>query len=412
MTNLKTGLLAIALTTVAAGAMAEVLPVSTRVAKENAGLGVRVGSFLVTPKADVEETYNDNVYSTTRNEKSDFITTVRPEVTARSNWSRHALNALARAEVNKYADNSSESNNNFVAAVDGRADVMKETSIGGGLSFVRDHEDRGNPNSIGAGVEPTQVDTRTAKLGAYRGLGRFNVRVDGEAKNIDHKNGYTSTGAAVNNSLRDRNEYGTAARVGYKATDITEVFVKADMDSRVYDRKGGTTTNRSNHGKSAVIGANVEMTGKTKAEVFVGQAKRNYVDAALKDISELTYGAKLIWNATDLTSIIGNITRGIEETTIGASSGYVNTSYDLGVEHAVMRNAVLNASLGLANNDYKGTAANQRNDDVLKAEVGGKYYFNRNLAAGLGYMFTDRSSNVANGDYSRNTVMVRLTGTY
>ncbi|MFZ2587030.1 MAG: outer membrane beta-barrel protein [Alphaproteobacteria bacterium] len=437
MNTTKTSLLALALTTVASLATAEmqntnrysinervpmnatkyraetsVVPVSQRVAKENAPLGVRAGSFVVTPKADLEETYNDNVYATKNNTKSDFITTVRPEVAVQSNWSRHALNALARAEMNKFADNSSENTNNTALAIDGRVDVMKETSLGGGVSWVRNHEERGDPNAIGSSVEPTAVDTKTARLGAYRGLGRFNVRVDGEAKTIDFKNGYTTTGGTVNNSLRDRNEYLTSARVGYKATPGTEVFVKGEMDNRVYNQKGGTTVNRSNHGDKIVVGLDMEMTGKTKAEVYGGVMSRNYVDPSLKDNSgSATYGAKLLWNATDITSVMGSIDRSIEETSLANSSGYENTSYRLGVEHSVMRNTVANAGLGYTTSDYKGTGV-QRNDDVLMANVGAKYYFNRNFSTGASYEFRNRDSNIANGGYDRNVFMLRLTGTY
>lgn len=390
-----------------------VVPVSERVASENQNLGVRAGGFIIVPKVDLEETYNDNIYATTNNTESDFVTTVRPEVAAKSQWSRHALNAKVNAEWNKYADNSREDNTNYMAAVDGRVDVMKETSIGGGVAFSREHEDRGNPNSIGASTEPTQVDVAVARAGIYRGLGRVNARLDTEVKDLDYKDGFTNTGGLVNNSLRDRTEYTQSARIGYKATPGTEIFLRGSTDARVYDNKGTTANvNRSSRGNKAVAGVDVEVTGKTKAEAYVGWMNRDYTDTTRKDVDDVTYGGKLTWNASELTTVTGSVDRDVEETVLAGSSSYVNTAYKVGVEHALTRSFVATGGLGYANNDYKGFAANQRDDDIVTADAGVKYYLNRFLSAGVKYRYLNRDSNVVGGDYDRNTVMVNLTGNY
>ena len=392
----------------------DVVPVGVRVANDNQpSLGLHAGGFYIAPKITAEETYNDNVYATQNNQKNDFITTVRPEVAARSNWSRHALNARAGAEWNKYANHDGEDNTNYLGAVDGRLDVMKDTYIGGGASAQRLHEDRGDPNSLGSSAKPTAYNLNTVNIGAYRGLGRFNARIDSDVKNYDFKNGYSTTGGFLNNGLRDRNEWTQSARVGYKATPGTEVFVKGNVDSRAYDAKGSAANvNRSSHGNSVVGGVEIDLTGKTKAEAHAGYMHRNYTDATRKDITEPTYGGKLTWNASDLTTVTAAVDTTIEETVVAGSSAYVNRSFNVGVEHALARNVVLNGDLGYANNDYKGFAAGQRNDDIYSVNAGAKYYLNRNLAAGLGYRFRDRQSNVAGSDYDRNAIMLSLTGTY
>lgn len=413
MTRALFGASVLALVASAATAQTKVISAAEKVARDNAPMGVRAGGFLIVPKVDVDGEYNDNIYATQTNETSDFITTIRPEVAVKSNWSRHAVNALARVETKKYADKSSEDQDNYLAALDGRADVMRDTSIGGGVAFARDHDERGNPNNVASGVEPTEFETTTGRVGLYRGLGKANARFDSEARNIDYKNGRTSAGALVDNNLRDRNEYAQTLRFGYKYTPEVEAFVKGTMDNRVYDRKG-TAANRlrSNQGQTYTAGAAFDMTGKTKGEVYAGVAERNYVDNGFKDISEPTFGGKVTWNFSELTTLKAAIDRGIEETTLGASSGYVGTAYTAGVEHALMRNVVLRANAGMTNNEYKGFAANQREDDIVSAGVGADYWINRCFKAALDYGYTDRDSNVTNSDYSRNTVMVRLTATY
>lgn len=386
----------------------EVLPVSERMAADHAPIGVRAGSFLVIPKVELTETYNDNIYATDTNEESDFVTSIRPEVAVRSNWNRHALNALAKADVKRYADNGDEDHENFLVAADGRVDVLRETSIGGGVSYAQDHEDRGDPNSIGTSEEPTRYNTTVARIGAYRGLGKANARVDSEAKKLDYKDGTTAAGANIDNDVRDRMEYTQSLRLGYQLTRQFEVFARGAWDNRAYDNK---TVARSNNGQTYTVGTSFDMSGKTKGEVYAGYMTRSYADNNRPSIDEPTYGGKITWNATDLTSVIGSVNRGIEETTIGASSGFVSTDYDLGVEHALTRDVLLKGNVGYTNNEYQGIGA-QREDDIYVAGLGADYWFNRCFKAGLSYNYADRESSVTGGDFTRNTVMLKLTATY
>ncbi|TKW61357.1 MAG: hypothetical protein DI628_01650 [Blastochloris viridis] len=389
-------------------AQTEVIPAGERMAADHAPMGIRAGSFLVIPKVELVETYNDNIYASSNNEESDFVTSVKPEVSVRSNWSRHALNAKAGAEVRKFADNSEEDETNYNVAMDGRVDVLRDTSIGGGVSYARDHEDRGNPNTIGSPDEPIEYTTKIARIGAYRGLGRANARFDSEVKQLEYDNGQTAAGVPLNNSARDRNEYTQTLRLGYQIDSRFEAFVKGAIDSRVYDDK---SIARSSHGQTYTAGTTFDISGKTRGEVYAGIASRNYTNAAREDIDEPVWGGKVTWNATDLTSVIASVDRTIEETTLAGASGFVNTDYRVGVEHALTRDILLKGNVGYLQADYQGNGAN-RDDETYTAGAGIDYYLSRCFKAGLGYQYTNRQSNVAGGDYGRNTVMLRLGATY
>lgn len=389
-------------------AQTEVIPAGERMASSHAPMGVRAGSFLVIPKVELVETYNDNIYATETNEESDFITTVKPEVSVRSNWSRHALNAKAGAEVRKFASNSDEDETNYNVAMDGRVDVMRDTSIGGGVSYSRDHEDRGNPNTIGSPTEPVEYTTKIARLGAYRGLGRANARFDSEVKQLEYDNGQTAAGVTLNNSVRDRTEYTQTLRLGYQIDSRFEAFVKGSIDSRVYDDK---SVARGSHGQTYVAGTTFDISGKTRGEAYAGMTSRNYTGANRNDIDEPVWGGKVTWNATDLTSVIASIDRSIEETTVTGASGFIHTDYRVGVEHSLTRDILLKGNVGYLQAEYEGTNVS-RDDETYTAGVGLDYYLGRCFKAGLGYQYTNRESNIAGGDYGRNAVMLRLTATY
>ena len=389
-------------------AQTEVIPAGERMAGQHAPMGVRAGSFLVIPKVELVETYNDNIYATENNEESDFITSVKPEVSVRSNWNRHALNAKAGAEVRKFASNGDEDETNYNVAMDGRVDVLRDTSIGGGVSYSKDHEDRGNPNTIGNPSEPVEYTTKIARVGAYRGLGRANARFDSEVKKLEYADGTSNGGTPINNSVRDRNEYTQTLRLGYQIDSRFEAFVKGALDSRVYDNK---SVARSSHGETYVAGTSFDISGKTRGEVYAGMTSRNYTGAGRTDFEEPVWGGKVTWNASDLTSVIASIDRTIEETTVTGASGFLNTDYRVGVEHAVTRDILLKGNVGYLQAEYDGTTAN-REDETYTAGLGLDYYLGRCLKAGVGYQYTNRESSATGGDYARNAVMLRLTATY
>lgn len=408
---IRTVLMGAALATVSSAAFAQSLVQTSgeRMAADHAPMGIRASSFLVIPKVDVDVASNDNIYAASSNTKSDLVTTVRPEVAARSNWNRHALNVVARGERNTYASHSAENTTNYLLAADGRADVLRGTSIGGGISQARDHDDRGNPTSLGTPTKPTEVNTTTGRIGVFHTLQRVNARLDSEVRKIDYKNGLTSAGALVDNKSRDRNEYAQTLRVGYQFDPRFEAFVRGVMDTRAYDRK---SVGRSSHGQSYVAGTTFDMSGKSKGEVYAGMIKRTYTNAALKDISAPTFGGKVTWNVSDLTSVIANIDRSIEETAVTGSSGTVTTASGLRVEHALTRDILLSANAGYNRSQYKGATSGQRRDNTWNAGTGVDYYLNRCFKTGLSYAYTKRDSNVVGGDYDRNAVLLRFTATY
>lgn len=401
---------ATAMTALVPAAFAQVVPVSERMANDYAPLGVRAGSFLVIPKVDFEAESNDNIYATDKNTKGDIIGRVKPEVAVQSNWSRHAVNALANASVNRYADHHKDSTTDYTVALDGRADVTRDTSIGGGVSTSKNHEDRGDPNAVASSVKPTEYDMHVARAGIYHAMGKANARFDSEVKKYDYKNGTTTAGAVIDNNVRDRTHYTQALRGGYAFTPDMEAYVKGSVDARVYDKKTAGTS-RSSNGNTVVAGAVMQPTGKTKADVYAGYTKRNY-NAGFKDVHTPVWGANVLWNATDLTSVMAGLNRSVEETTLAGSSAYAMTAYNLGVEHAFGRQILGTAGLAYETDDFKGVAANQRSDKITTASVGGKYIFNRCLSAGADYQYRIRNSNATGADFDRNRVLVRLTGTY
>lgn len=370
-------------------------------------LGVKLGSFVFKPAIAVEEHFSDNIYATETNTKDDFITSVKPEFQFVSDWNRHEVSLNAAADIGRYANHTDENYEDYNVGAEGRLDIVRETYAIAGIQYYQRHEERGTPedNTTNA-VEPTVFHDLEGKLNFYRGAGRVSVSLDNQYDRLTFDNGNTSTGAVLNNSERDRDEYKSRLKVAYEIIPNYSAFVSATYLNKEYDETA--SEGRNSNGYDLAIGTDINISGKTKAEVFVGYYDRNYKSATYKDENGLAFGADLIWDVTPITSLDAGVVRSIEETTVNGASGYVSTKYSVGAEHELKRNILLGLDLSYATNEYNGALAGalEREDDISQVDTKVSYLLNRNVKLDTTYTYKNRNSNIAGQDYDANIVMV------
>lgn len=372
----------------------------------------RLGAFNITGRASAKLTHDDNIYATQNNEESDTILTIVPFIEATSDWSRHQLGASAYLQSDTYSNNGDEDTVDYGGRVKGRLDIKRGINISGQAFAEQRHEDRGNPNTNATSVEPTEYTRRGGKLTATYAPSRVSLQGTLSTEARSYEDGITSTSAIIDNGDRDRTEIVTGIRAGYELKPGYEAFAKVDYVNTEYDEVDTAVGDkRSSNGYDAVVGLSSNLGSKMSGEIYAGVSEREYDAANLGDISEPTFGGHLLYRATDLTSVQVGLNRSIEETTLSTASGFVQTSINGRLEHALRRNVLIGADLTLAKNTYEGGSSN-REDDVRQAGIDARYEFNEDVSASIGYEFTERDSNAANSDYTRGRFMTRLMGQF
>lgn len=400
--------LPLAATVSAPGVLAQDKPspymtVKSRPRPDYDAIGGRAGAFVIYPSVDVSAIYDDNIFREDTGEDGDFITSIQPEVKVESQWSNHALNFGAGADIRIHADESDENTTDYFVRADGRIDVQRNTNIFGGASYNNLHEGRGDPNSPVSAREPVEYDLVRANAGAYHRFNRVSVEVTGDVADYDYDNSINrNTGAVIVQNDRNRQEYKVAARVGYEIQKEFEAFVRGTLDFRDYDRLQGGF-NRDSDGYEVVVGTAFDLTGLIYGEVFAGLRSQEFDDPRLADVDGGTLGGSLTWNVTGLTTINGFVTRSVEETTIANAAGFFATTVGASVDHELRRNILLNGSASYSTYDYEGVG---REDDYIRFGVGGTYLINRYSRVGVRYDLENRDSNVAGSDYHDNVFRV------
>src|SRR5690606_3242138 len=370
-------------------------------------VGVRLGGFFLLPALSVQESYNSNIFATESNEESDFITSIEPKLDLRSNWNNHALNLHADARVVRFADFDSEDFEDYTLAADGRVDVQRDLRLFGGVAHMLRHEQRSSPNDQG-GREPTEYEVSTINLGVEKQFNRLSTRLDAKRDFISYDDVRTGAGGTIDQCDRDREQTEIGLRAGYEIAPLREIYVLGLYNFREYDR----TTDRNgfrrdSDGYTLAVGAEYDLSGVTFLDAYVGYTQQEYDDARLGDLSGWTAGAKLTWNVTQLTTVTGTLSHEVEETILSNASGYFATRAEIRADHELLRNLLLNASIGYENDEFEGIS---RDDDYYLFGIGAKYLMNRYLSVSGGYGYRTRSSNQPNADFDENVVFLRLTG--
>jgi hypothetical protein len=379
--------------------------VASRVRPELEPLGVRVGSFLVFPSIGAQERFSSNIFATPDDEISDFITQVRPSLIIGSDWNRHSLTFRADADLGFYADNSSEDFIDYRVGTAGRFDISNAAFINASADFNHLHEDRGSPDDVG-GSEPTEFDDIALRAAYSQEFGRFRARLLGTFDNLDFDDVPAAGGGEIDNDDRDRIEAEGTVRLGYEIVPQYEAYVQGSYNNRDYriglDNNG---FDRDSHGFAADVGIEVDFGGITFGDFFVGYRQQDYDDPAFDSISGLDAGATITWNVTPLTTVVGTVSRSVEETITAGSSGFFGTEFDLSVDHELLRNLILSAKARYINRDYQDI---DRIDDYYEAGLGADYMMNRNVSVTAGYKYRERDSDDPGSEYDEHVALVGI----
>lgn len=380
--------------------------VQSRPRPESDAVGIRSGGFMILPTITVSAAYNDNILSSDSNTRDDLITDVEPAIIVKSDWTRHALEVHATADVSFYADNSDENSQDYEFGVSGRIDALRDTILTGAVNYSALHESRASADDVG-GVEPGAFSLATAGIGIFNRFNRFALSARALFKRYDFDDVVVS-GVVNNQDDRDRDRIDVILRGGYEIVPGYQAFLRVNLNDTSYeDSTDDTGIKRGSDGYEMVAGVRIDLSGLTYGDVFAGYISHDYIDSSLATIEGFTFGADLTWNMTELTTLKLALTRTISETTQSSTSGTFDTNFEISADHELLRHLILSARVGAAQQDFEGTS---REDRYVSFGIGARYLVNRNLEILFDYDFDRRSSDNAGSDYTGNIFMLRAVG--
>lgn len=366
---------------------------------------INLSSFQLFPALNVASYYDSNIYTRQVANNDDIVWKIDPSLTAASNWGRHAIAFTGLADINQFTNSTTENFTSGLAQLEGRYDIAAQTWVAGNANYQRVTEPRSSTSVVGTAAEPTQYDVYSLGADAYRGVGALKATLGYDFNYRDYDPVALVGGGTASQNARNRTDHKVKGRVDYEVTQNLKPFVRGAFDWMDYT----SASVRSSEGYGADVGAKMDFGGVTTAEAYVGYVGRNYYNLPSSGVNAVNFGGDVLWNVTELTSIEGEVSRQINETTFGGAKAYVTTGGSLTATHELTRSLIVEGNASFTNNDYKGIS---RSDDVYGVGAGARYFINRNFYSDLTYDFSKRTSNVPDSGFDRHTALVRFGAQY
>lgn len=368
-------------------------------------VGIAAGGFRIYPTVDVQTGYDDNVYNVDANKVSDGFVRFAPRVRAQSNWSRHSLVVSTGGQFERFFDRTTEDNDQYDIAAEGRFDASSAAAINGGGSYARRVEPRGTLGDILVGGERIRYDLATARLSATSEFGRILFTAGGTYSSFDYLP-VRLNGISVTQNYRDRDEATALLRADYVVGPGIRAFVSGNFNDQNY-RQSLAGVDQDSKGYAILGGMVFGVNEFISGEVGVGYLKQYYRQSGLSDIGGFSYNARVIWNPTPLLTVTGTAARTIQQSPFINQSGILQDSLGVNLDYELLRNLILSATGQFVSNDYQDL---DRSDRLWSLEGRARFLMNRWMEAGLSVSHRfQTTSNTFGREYAGSSILLGIT---
>lgn len=367
--------------------------------------GIPLGGFRLFPTLELDASYDDNIYRTQSDTKSDYFFTETPGFDLQSQWSRHFVELFGNYSANQYMEHGTEDNNNGLIGGDGRLDVTRGLDLIGGGDYQVLHLARTSPDEPFNAKDPTRYTETVANAALEYHPYHFGFTIGGDFTRWVYDPTTLFGLPRLSNADRNEDLYLGYAKASYEFSPGYAAFFQAIINDAVYDLKlDRTGLDRANNGETYNVGVDMLVTDLVKGQLFVGYLDQRY-KAPLVGISGFNYGGNVEWNPDPLWVVHFSASRTLNGTTIAGASAEDDQVVRLGADYSLRRSVKILTHIQYTDSEFNGSS---RDDKYWDAGVGVEYAMNAHMSARLSYDYQTRNSTIGGQNFDDNTVTVGL----
>jgi hypothetical protein len=339
-----------------------------------AARGIRIGSFVVFPEAQIGAIVNNNVFrSPSRHADNAFE--VRSTARAVSDWRAHALEFRASGLASFFQQLPSEDDRAYALEARGRLDLTKHTTIEALVSRQLDKDVRSALDSPVGAAERGDIETHRVAVALNHRFNRLSLQLRGSVTDVDFAPVPSIAGGLIGNDERDVAQREAAFRASWALNRKVDVFAETAVNDREFHVAPADGIVRSSHGERYRVGVSfVPWDARVRGEVSVGWGRQRPDDGRLGEIEGVIVDANLAWRATAFTTFLLTAQSNFIDTTAIGSAGALSRQVGLEARHAFRRHLIGLAGVKYGVAPYESIFLNQRE---LTAELGLEYYLGR-----------------------------------
>ncbi|MCB1418293.1 MAG: outer membrane beta-barrel protein [Notoacmeibacter sp.] len=371
-----------------------------------APVGLRLGTFTVTPSLETGLTVTDNANSSPKKQRGTFWETTA-RVNAVSDWSRH------QAQLNGYLTwreaVSGPGRSEPDAGLDGtlRLDLIDNHALTAKAAYQIKREDAESPVPLPATAGRPLLQTLDGSLALEKTAGKLRYGLTGALTREIYGEADLTGGGTLSQEDRNFTLATAKLRLGYEVSPALVPFLETEYGRRFYDNTRDTAGYRRSADRVALrAGVEVDMGEKLTGEIAAGWEREKADDPRLAAISGLSLMANLNWSPQRGTQVSLTGETSFEGTTTPGDSGSLLHSATLGIEHRIRANLTANAQFSASLRDYVGAAGGQ--DVTMAGQLGFTWWLNRSLGLTTRLRHERLTSTLPNRDTVTNSVFVGM----
>jgi hypothetical protein len=368
-------------------------------------LGLRLGTFIVTPSAETGITATSNADSSPDGSSAVLSETIL-RLNGVSDWSRHSAAFDAYGSLRESISGQDLDEKEFGIRGSTIIELGNEWRATASAGYVIKPESASSPVIIEDTVSRPIRQIIDANLGLEKDVGKLRLGIDGNIERDWYGDAELLSGGTVSQRDRDATLATLNLRTGYEISPALTPFVAVEVGRRIYDEKQDASGfERSADRLGARAGLEFDFGEKLSGEFSAGWLREKLDDDRLAPVSGATVDANINWSPQRATnvSLLGSTI--IEGTTTPGESGSILYAGRLNVEREIRANLTANVALGAAYRDYTGSDGR---DVIFSAEAGATYWFNRYFGLVGRAWHEQLDSNLPDRDSETNSVFLGL----
>ena len=348
----------------------------------------------VTPTLDLSASYDDNIYQSSANDTSSWITSVEPgallDVVRGANHYQ-----LGYTLDSEYVHEESDNNN---------VDHHLRGSAIFGLTRTSRIELYGNYDRVENIFDTTLIGENdkfeSSGVSAVYGYGSSSSPF---AMDVGvRQNWFRSLNSGTLNAFREYDNAGATVTTYFQVMPKTRLLLEYNYDDFDYQQDTAGLDSEKN---TAFVGATWTATARTQGTVKIGYEDREFDDPGRDDNSGMSWQVDVGLQPTkrdtvNLTSFQGTQEGSIEEDFVDT------TKYGINWNRQFSTRVSGDLNYSYAENDYEDQLGREDEITTLGGEV--RYDVSRQFTVGVGYKYEDRDSTQSARSYDRNIYLLNL----
>ncbi|MBF0399291.1 MAG: outer membrane beta-barrel protein [Magnetococcales bacterium] len=380
---------------------ATVPPHTSTPAPHHASRGLNFGAFRAFPEISSTVRWDDNVYKTATNTRSDTITQIKSAMKLLTHWAQNRLEGNLEANIKRYQELKTEDNTDQKFSLNAHLAPTRRVEFDLSVSRSLEHDERGEPGKASVqtpSLFSAPVGPNAWQQDSFKGTSRLKLR----RLTTEFSLGHAERISLNNNQFTQDHTWNDATLLfRWALTPKTSLLAEIGQKETVYD----VSPKLDNTETRLLAGISWKATARTESQTKIGITNKSLTNAQGKNNRSLTWNSTASWQPQSRTrfNFVSNRSMQMSE---DQNEAYVSSGVQFGIKHTLAVDWDLLASVDLNQSVYE-TA---KEENFWTSKAGMEYKLPNWFSVGTEFVRKTKQSTVVGGEYGSNALMFTLTG--